>query len=350
MILETHGDVNRLGYFRIVPYLFPKDGEVSMKFLVNILDEKIKSIPNSESVNPKNCLKVAKGLGLIELNPERNTWKLGMFGKFYLWLNHPDDINDILAKNPLTLSPLDKIFFFRVICERDHPFFEKIFIWVVKKKEFQREEAMNEIMEEIYPECLLEILTKEENSENKLKIEKKIEKSKHYRERRLSISKTSWIRDSQYHFYRHTVPPRLEWMCDLEILIKIKKGKYSLNPKIKENSKEILKFLEEKGALNFAFELAKMIFPGIRKASRYEMIRAIVEAYQNYALFNNELYPSIPPETLATATEFLLLKKNTYASRQEIHNTLNLLCIKFHDKIYPAEGGRIRMTLKEEDL
>lgn len=371
MILETHGDTCRLGYLRLIPCILSDEEPRSFDYISSILFEVVRNVglPDlslkntigliTRPVNARNYVTLAVEMGIID----RRSQKLGLFGRIYLALRSSEAVRDLVEgrssaapRDLIELSEAERVYFLWLVSISDYPFIQQIISWAAEKEKFTRQEAMNYIMEEAYPASLKKILSTLSDSRRKRSVEQEIAEAEQFREKRTSISdKTEWIRTSQYSKYRHVAPPRLEWLVDIGILRRDGRGKYSVDEQVSRHLDRFLKVsrmsvgkLEE-----FIFEeAAKIMFSSLRSANRYDISRAIVDAYSR--LEKNGL-SQIRLDYLEKVASLMLIERRLQAPLSTIHDVFNSLAIRFPDKIYiaPSSGGVLnvaRIDLTESEI
>jgi hypothetical protein len=367
MIFETHADVTRLGYFRLIPILsmLLNENKVIRQDLLarRLLECCLRAGGTSEKPKPtgiitgltnaRNYVAVAQKIQIID----QRTREPGLFGKLYLSLESSKNFEEfakgevrLSLEDILNLSGPERLFFLWVISIADFPFIQAIIKWVLQQKEFKRGEAINAIMEEIYPAVLEKVIDAEEASERK-SIKRRIAESKNWREKRLTIDKYEWIKTKQYYVYHHIAVPRIEFLIDLGILKKIGRGKYCVREKVLRNSNIILEMCEkEKNEIEeYIFneiEMFKVIVDEVpREASKYEIMKEMVRAYSRLNQFR---IPRL--DLLEKVTALLLLENGKYAKLNEIHETFNRLFLQFPGKIYIASDGNNGINVTQMEL
>lgn len=345
-MFETHGDVCRLGYIRLIPCLLEDDSPKTFDFLAALLYDMVKGVGDRDflsgkliglitsSVNARNYVTLAAELNFIN----RKTQLLGTFGKLYLTTNSAKKFRKFVeGRGPLNLMELislndaEKLFFIWALFTQDYPFIQMITEWALARKKFRRQEAMIYAMEEAYPQALKKVLPASDT--RKVEIEK-------FRERRLSIKdKIEWIKSSQYAKYRHIAPPRFEWLVDCGILKRSGRGKYEVNEQMTYDPQRILKLttLRPGKIETYLFnDFLKSMSRWYKQAERTDIIRAMIEIYQRMSLrFGGEVNLMY----LECMTSIALLENGVIAEIQKIHDAFNSLALQFPDKIYVTPGG-----------
>ncbi|MCD6125999.1 MAG: hypothetical protein J7J19_03210 [Thaumarchaeota archaeon] len=360
MILESHGDACRLGYLRLIACLLEDGSQKSFDFLASILYDMLRNLEFYEPltqkptglitryVNARNYVTLAAEMGFID----RASQTIGEFGKIYLCLDSADkfrefvegrsipSLNDLIA-----LNDAEKFFFLWILLNRDYPMIQHVLRWVIDRKSFTRQEAMNQIMEEFYPNSLRKVLSTLDGR-RKEQIIREIEEAEGFRKRRLQMDdKVSWIKSSQYAKYRHIAPPRLEWLVDCGILKRVGRGKYEIRESYLKLRTEVLKLTSLKPAKldNYFFgEFVKLFSKDFSAANRYEILKTMIEVYERLrTLFGDEVNLS----TLECSTIMVLMERGKFADLKTIHSSFNSLALKFPDKIYVIPGREKNMNI-----
>ena len=360
MILESHGDACRLGYLRLIACLLEDGSQKSFDFLASILYDMLRNLEFYEPltqkptglitryVNARNYVTLAAEMGFID----RASQTIGEFGKIYLCLDSADkfrefvegrsipSLNDLIA-----LNDAEKFFFLWILLNRDYPMIQHVLRWVIDRKSFTRQEAMNQIMEEFYPNSLRKVLSTLDGR-RKEQIIREIEEAEGFRKRRLQMDdKVSWIKSSQYAKYRHIAPPRLEWLVDCGILKRVGRGKYEIREGCLKLRTEVLKLTSLKPAKldNYFFgEFVKLFSKNFSAANRYEILKTMIEVYERLrTLFGDEVNLS----TLECSTIMVLMERGKFADLKTIHSSFNSLALKFPDKIYVIPGREKNMNI-----
>ena len=361
MILESHGDACRLGYLRLIACLLEDGSQKSFDFLASILYDMLRNLELYEPltqkpiglitryVNARNYVTLAAEMGFID----RASQRIGEFGKIYLCLDSADRFREfvegrsILSLNDLVaLNDAERLFFLWILLNKDYPMIQHVLRWVMGKRNFTRQEAMNKIMEEFYPDSLKKILSTL-NGRRRGQIMREIEEAEGFREKRLQIGdKINWIKSSQYAKYRHIAPPRLEWLVDCGVLKRVRRGRYEVSENYLELADEVLKLASLKPMkLNDYFfnEFVKLFSKNFSPANRYEILRTMIEVYEKLRiLFGDEVNLSI----LEYSTIMVLMERGKFADLKTIHSSFNSLALKFPDKIYviPGRGRNVNLA------
>jgi hypothetical protein len=348
MILETHGDVCRLGYMRLIACLAEEDTPKSFDFLASNLYDFIRNIGPPQlpikpigiitrPVNARNYVSVAAEMNILD----RKTQTLGDIGRIYVRLNSATkflhESKQITHEELLTLNPVEKMLFFTTLISADFPFLLNTIIWALEREEFTRMEAMNYMMEELYPSALKSIVTKVDAKKRSM-VEKEIAEAEKFKMKRLSLeNKSEWIKSSQYAKYRHIAPPRLEWLVDLGILKRSGRGKYSAEEsfvKCKELFEGYLKVSLKRIEEEVIKDLAPLMIPGLTKASRLDVASMLIEAYGRFTSKGN----AVNLNMLERLCVFLLLERKLFSTPSMVHDVFNNLAIRFPDKMFVQRG------------
>jgi hypothetical protein len=149
-------------------------------------------------------------------------------------------------------------------------------------------------------------------------------------------------------------PPRLEWLVDLDLLTKVRRGRYALSDFAKANAPTIRKALGFPPS-SLPDQLFANVAPAylkyVKASQRSVSLQALLTAYRQLSREGKE---PVNVRTLEIATSFLLLENNLLMTPKEAHEFLNGLSLIYSDKIFvtPMEDGLYvtGMALKETDL
>lgn len=348
MILETHGDVCRLGYMRLIACLAEENTPKSFDFLASLLYDFVRNIGPPQlpikpvgiitrPVNARNYVSVAAEMNVLN----RKTQTLGDVGRLYVKLDSATkflhESRQVTHEELLTLNSVEKVLLFITLIPSDFPFLLNTIIWALEREEFTRMEAMNYMMEELYPSALKSIITKVDAKKRSL-VEKEISEAEKFRTKRLSLdNKSEWIKSSQYAKYRHVAPPRLEWLVDLGILKRAGRGKYSADDtftKHKDIFEGYLKVSMKRIEEEIINDIAPLTIPGLTKASRLDVASMIIEAYKRFSNGNNAVSLSM----LERLCVFLLLERKLFSTPSMVHDVFNNLAVRFPDKMFVQRG------------
>ena len=353
MMLETHGDICRLGYLRIIPCLLEDEDAKTFDFLASLFFEIVRNVQDgnfligrpigliTRPVNARNYVTLAAELDLID----RRSQKLGGFGKLYLCMRSASRFRRLVEGDRslklidlLMLNDAEKLFFLWALFTRDYPFIQLITSWAIKKGRFRRQEAMIYAMEEAYPQSLRKVLPRSRIKE--------VEAAQRFRERRLAIrDKVEWIKSSQYAKYRHIAPPRFEWLVDCGILKRSGRGKYEVNSQMIYDPQAILKLasLSPEKICHYLFnDFLKPLFRVYKPAERYDVFKAMLEVYGKMRGYFGERVDLVKLECMTALT---LMEGELIADLNSIHDAFNSLAIQFPDKIYVMPGARGKSPL-----
>ena len=360
MILESHGDACRLGYLRLIACLLEDGSQKSFDFLASILYDMLRNLEIYEPlaqkpiglitryVNARNYVTLAAEMGFID----RASQTIGEFGKLYLCLDSASKFREVVEgrsvpslNDLIALNDAERLFFLWILLNRDYPMMQHILRWVMGRRSFTRQEAMNQIMEEFYPDSLRSILPTLDARRRK-QIMREIEEAEGFRERRLQMNdKISWIKSSQYAKYRHIAPPRLEWLVDCGVLRRVRRGRYEVEEKYLELGVDLQKLASLKPAKlddYFFEEFVKLFSKDFSTANRYEILRTMIEVYERMKLlFGDEVSLS----ALEYLTIMVLMERGKFADLRTIHSSFNSLALKFPDKIYVIPGRKRNMSI-----
>ncbi|MEM0445603.1 MAG: hypothetical protein QXO86_04730 [Nitrososphaerota archaeon] len=356
MILETHGEVCRLGYLRLI-IAAAKTGsaeeQITQSYISTILEESLKTLDESQysgldvvglirtPVAARNYVSLAADLNLVN----KHSRGLGENGIVYAFSRSISPIEAYLRGETklslldiITLKPVEKIFFTWILLTQDYLIFPGIIKWLLQRDNFTRLEAMNYVMEELYPQALSIMLTaagKKARSE----IISKMELAKKYREERLKYAtKALWIRSSLYAKYRHVVPPRLEWLADLGFINRVRRGRYTVSDQILSHKETILKALSQppsKLRENIFTMFAPLFIPYTGRPSKEAINRELI---QTFNIISRWVRGPVKLSLLETAVCIRLLENNHTATPSMVRDTINELSILYPDKIFLTPG------------
>jgi hypothetical protein len=330
-MIESHADVCRLGYFRLIPVLSMLSGEnkvIRQNFLARSLFECLQKVNGSLEkprisgiitglTNARNYIAVAQKLGLVEKTGP------GLFGKIYLCLDSAKSFEEFVKgerelslDDILELSPPERVLFMWVIFGEDFPFPLFILKFAFQKRDFRRIEAMDAIMEEIYPG---------------------------WKEKRLATKPSDWIYTREYNLAYHTVFPRLEFLVDLGFLVRTGRGRYEISRNLLPNSNIILRMCDEKNRKKMEEEIFNKM-PRVvgeasepRRASEAEIREEMFRAYSRYSGLNKFGNPRF--DILVKLTALLLLERGRHATISEIRTTFDKLFTQFPNRVSIAIEG-----------
>lgn len=377
MILETHGEVCRLGYLRLIASIAKGNGkssEISPDFIASILEDAVKKSeaaanhsprPNvigliKSMVTARNYVTLARGLKILDLYGRG----LDVNGVIYTSLRSASKFDAFLRgetmlthRDLITLNQVEKFFFLYVVATHDYLVMPGLIKWLCGQSSLTRMDGMNYVMEELYPQAL-KILSMTASKKRRAELMAKLEEALKYRERRLKYtSKTEWIRSSLYAKYRHIAPPRLEWLVDLDILERQGRGRYAVTELLK-NYRDIFTRTLSHSPVSLVHQLFTNIAPLYAsyagKPSRQTVIAELLNSYQ--ILSNNERRP-VKMQLLEIVTSFRLLENNHLSTPRAVHEAINSIAVVYPDRIFISPGmdeelyvTRIDISLKELNI
>jgi hypothetical protein len=372
LMIESHGEVCRLGYLRLIVAAAKSESardQASQSFLASILEESVKKLkepPASQvdavglirsTVAARNYVSLAADLNLLS----KKSPTLGENGIVYAFtrsIAHSEAFlrgeAELSLLDVITLKPVERLFFFWLLVVNDYLVLPSIIRWVLETESFSRLEAMNYVMEDLYPQALQSILAaagKRAQSE----LLPKLEAAQRYREERLKYSrKAEWIRSSLYAKYRHIVPPRLEWLVDLGLLRRVKRGRYDVSDQVLGHKALFLKTLSyppSKITEQIFSTLAPVMIQYAGKASREALNKELINTFNAISTY---LGGPVKIRLLELAVCIRLLENNQVATPSQIRETINKLSVLYPDKIYLVPGpddnlylSRINLSPKE---
>jgi|GEM_PF-344895 hypothetical protein len=374
MMLETHGEVCRLGYLRLIASIAKGNGttsELSPDFMASILEDAVKKSEMVSNHSPRpdviglirsrvtarNYITLARGLKILDIYGRG----LDVNGLIYTSLRSSSKFDAFLRgetslthRDLIMLNQVEKFFFLYVVATQDYLVMPGLIKWLCSQSTFTRMEGMNYIMEELYPQAL-KILSMTANKKRRAEIMAKLEEATRYREQRLKYaSKTEWIRSSLYAKYRHVAPPRLEWLVDLDILERQGRGRYVVTDLLK-NYKDLFTRTLSYSPTSIAHQLFTNIAPLYAsyagKPNRQTIIAELLNSF--HTLSNQERRP-VKMQLLEIVTSFRLLENNHLSTPKNVHEAINSLAVVYPDRIFISPGideelyiTRIDLDLKE---
>jgi len=373
-MLETHGEVCRLGYLRIIASIAKGNGsasELSSDFMASILEDAVKKSETVSNHSPRpdviglirsrvsarNYVTLARGLKILDIYGRR----LDVNGLIYTSLRSSSKFDAFLRgetalshRDLITLNQVEKFFFLYVIVTQDYLVMPGLIKWLCSQSSLTRMDGMNYIMEELYPQAL-KILSMTASKKRRAEIMAKLEEAMRYREQRLKFaSKTEWIRSSLYAKYRHIAPPRLEWLVDLDILERRGRGRYVVTELLKNYRDVFTRTLSHSPMSmvhQFFTNIAPLYASYAGKPSRQTIIAELLNSFQ--ILSNQERSP-VKMQLLEIVTSFRLLENNYLSTPRNVHEAINSLAVVYPDRIFISPGmdeelyiTRIDISLKE---
>lgn len=344
MILEVHGDVCRLGYLKLVAFLLEDGVPRSPDYLSSLLLETSKAAENDAvehlgllrtEVNATNYVKLASELGFYD----KSTGGLGPFGAAYVCMNsssyvkkHVVGDDTVMLSRILRLGESEKVLFLHALLNKDFHMISNIILWAAKAREFTRQHAMESIMEEIYPEALRRVLKKLSDRRRQLVL-KELESAARFREERLSYSsKVEWIRSRLYAKYRHTVPPRLEWLSDVGLLDKPRRGKYAVSKMFSKNFRDLETVLHkplERLDQSFFSYFVQSVVP-LRSAGRQVEAQFLTDAYRVL----QKAVGRVRLDVLCLATVYRMMDAGYRSTPASVSRTFSYLSFLYSDRVF----------------
>jgi hypothetical protein len=219
--------------------------------------------------------------------------------------------------------------------------------WVLTHRSFNRNDAMEYLMETVYPEALKQAL-KSAAGKRKDALVRRLEMAERFVENRKKyISKSEWVRSRHYAIYRHTLPPRLEWLVDIGLLNRVGRGKYTVSSTALRLYRDLM-FISDgpkDKAEEFIFTYLTKPLLGTRQPDRTQMIESLLE---NYNIVQAR-FQSVNLEMLKRLTCFRLLEEGYTASPFQLDRAFHNLAIMFPDKVFvkPGKNGGTEITRLE---
>ncbi|MEM3489109.1 MAG: hypothetical protein QXO75_05575 [Nitrososphaerota archaeon] len=370
MMLETHGEVCRLGYLRLIASIAKSNGtstEISSDFIASILEDAVKkseSIANhsprpnvigliKSRVTARNYVTLARGLKILDPYGRG----LDINGLIYTSLRSASKFDAFLRgetvlshRDLITLNQVEKFFFLYVVTVHDYLIMPGLIRWLCNQSSLTRMEGMNYLMEELYPQAL-KVLSMAASKKRRAELMAKLDEAMSYREKRLKYSsKTEWIRSSLYAKYRHIAPPRLEWLVDLDLLERQGRGRYEVSELLK-NYREIITRALSHSPMNLVHQLFTNIAPLYAsyagKPSRQIVITELLNSY--HVLSNQERRP-VKLQLLEVVTSFRLLENNYLSTPRAVHEAINSLAVVYPDKIFISPGMHEELYVTRIDI
>ncbi|MEM1945053.1 MAG: hypothetical protein QXX57_04885 [Nitrososphaerota archaeon] len=358
MIHEVHGDTCRLGYLKVIACIVDDMEVRGPDFLASILYEMARQAgqPRHDILglirsreNAINYVELAAELDILR----KGSWTAGETAITYSSLDAAKYVHgQISSGGPaqlqvLSLASVERIFFLNTLLHYDFHMVTGIIVWVLDHRRFTRNQAMEEIMETIYPTALRKAL-RESGVKMRQKILRKLEVAESFSEKRRSYpSRSEWVRSRQYAIYRHTLPPRLEWLVDLGILGREGRGKYGVTNEALKISRElrILASDSRERAEESVFRYIATSLLGVRSPDRSQIMEALLQMYN---MLRPKL-PSISLDLLKSATSYSLLEKGWAVSPEQVGRVFSNLALMFPDRVFvkPGHGGETEVTRLE---
>jgi len=204
------------------------------------------------------------------------------------------------------------------------------------------------VMETIYPHALKKAM-REAGGKNREKIQRKLEAAESFTQNRMQYSsRTEWVRSRQYAIYRHTLPPRLEWLVDVGILEREGRGRYKITRDAFELSREleiVVSSTREKAGDSIISYLASTIM-GARPPDRNKVMETLLNSYKRA---QSKLGSAMSLELLKRMTAYILLEDGWAAPPSQVGRVFNNLAIMFPDRVFvkPRPDGIVEVTRLE---
>jgi len=357
LLEEIHGDTCRLGFFKLISCIGNDFQPFSLNYFVAQFYDLIKKYQNQWnfpsyssktgllSIKESEGKHTAKNYILLSynfkiLNKKHQT--LDNFGRIY---NKTDSAKEIFqyikntherTRNILLLNDVEKVMFLNQLITIDNLIIVPLIKWLSKKNEVQRGEAINFIMENIYKSALEKMYQETKDYNKKLQLDNEIKNVSKYPEIRERKQKTGeWTTSKEYYKYRHTAPPRLEWLVDVGLLMKKERGKFISSPIIKKLNDE--NFLDNILYDEMIYKISKIFLPKVEKIDSEGIKHFLIECYDS---FSKAGYLSVDTELLKQLIVFRLLESNKITEFYEIDRVLKILeemdskSIKHHVDLY----------------
>lgn len=354
MIVETHGEVCRLGYLRIIPPLMRGLNEISLDYLASQLESVsvsasgpiasgLENVPGfvRSRVVARNYITLSQEFDFIN----RTRRHLGVNGLLYLGLRSSNKLDAIVkgTRKPslsdlIALNDVEKTFFLNVLLTKDPYMIRGIIGWILERDEFNRVDAMNWIMEEVYPRSLQNVI---DSSPKRLKeaLMPKLEEARRFKEERMKYTlKIDWIKSSLYAKYRHVAPPRVEWLVDVGLLEREGRGKYRVSNLVRRNADIFSRLISQSKENVTDYLLAHVAPLFITYGTKAIKETVIGELLSTYKTLSQDGQQSVDLRLIEVATSFRLLENNHYVTTRVIRELLNNLMIVYPDKVLVAPG------------
>ena len=367
MIIETHGEVCRLGYLRVIASIAREDGPLSPDFIASVLAEAVGKTDShtltrredgligmiSSRVSARNYVTLAHGFGFLD----KKTQRLGINGLIYNALRSSSKFDAFLKgetilshRDLLTLNQVEKFLFLMTIIKHDYLIVPSLIKWLSENMEITRMDGMNYIMEEIYPNALkLLIMTMGKN--RRADLVSKMEEALKFREKRSTYtSKVEWIKSSLYAKYRHIAPPRLEWLVDTGLLERSKRGRYVVSELLRRNREVFIRTLSHspQAVVEQLFaNVAPLYIPFGGRATKAMIVEELIKSFQILSRFSQG---SVRMDLLELTTCFRLLENNQLTTPRTVHESLNNLAVVFPEKIFISPGEDEKLEITRIDL
>ncbi|MDW8043256.1 MAG: hypothetical protein RMJ30_03315 [Nitrososphaerota archaeon] len=357
MLVETHGEVCRLGYLRVIAAVAATlEGSASLEYVAAVLHNIATNAPFSSPaeakttgvirnpVTARNYVTLAKELGFV--NPRSGL--LGPMGRFFISLRSSAKFVALVRgdarlthRDLISLTPFERFFMLYAVYSRDHLVMKRLIHFVTERREFTRNDGMNYLMEEVYPEAL-RLAASSAGKRRKAEYLQKLEEATRFREIRESYGrKSDWIRSTLYAKYRHIAPPRIEWLVDLGLLEKVGRGKYAATQFLLSNAEAVRKAMEfppSSGADALFSVIAPLYVKYVKAPPKQVVLEELSRSFRSLSGGGRE---PVGLRALELVTAFSLLENNYLMTPKELHNFVNGLTLIYSDRIYvvPGEDG-----------
>ena len=360
MINEVHGDTCRLGYLRVIACIAYDMTPRTPDYLSSLLLEisRLGKEPRETAVgliksraNALNYVGLATDLDILR----KNDWTAGETAIIYSSLRSAAPIHELVSKGgqpkliDLTdLTSVEKLFFLDTLLLHDFEMIAGLIRWALEHNTFTRNQAMEEVMETIYPQALKRAM-REAGGKNREKIQRKLEAAESFTQNRMQYSsRMEWVRSRQYAIYRHTLPPRLEWLVDVGILEREGRGRYKITRDAFELSREleiVVSSTREKAGDSIISYLASTIM-GARPPDRNKVMETLLNSYKRA---QSKLGSAMSLELLKRMTAYILLEDGWAAPPSQVGRVFNNLAIMFPDRVFvkPRPDGIVEVTRLE---
>jgi len=308
MLENVHGDTCRLGYLKLLCclgddfqpysleyfssrlYMLTKDCYKKWEFPYGLSRSGL--ITEKQGlITSKNYVNLAYDFGV--LNRQHQT--LGNFGRLYSKTESAKIVTNFVQSaeaqsiNILVLNKLERVLFLKHLLEVDGLPMFYIIKWLYGLYEkgnnsVSRKEAMIHFMEQDYPKICLERAESSRNYEQKIRLKKEAERAQNtFSKIRIdNENKGLWGKSELYAKYRHIVPPRFEWLIDVGLLRKEKRGNYIILPCVKDIYEFISQASIEKFQNEIYFYLGKKGLNISDKASRSDIENLLFYCYSKF--------------------------------------------------------------------
>jgi len=308
MLESVHGDTCRLGYLKLLCCLGDDFQPYSLEYFSSRLYTLTKdyykkwSFPSGLSrvglITEKQGLTISKNYVNLSyefgvLNRQHQT--LGNFGRLYSKTESARTVVNFIQNaearsiNVLILNDFERVLFLKQLLEVDGLPMFYIVKWLSElyergRNSVSRKEAMVHFMEKDYPKICSELAESTQNYEKRIRFKKEAERAQttFSKIRMENENKGTWNKSALYAKYRHTVPPRFEWLVDVGLLQKEGKGNYVILPLVRD----IYDFISETNVESFKdeiyFHLGRKYLKISDRASRKEIEELLFHCYSKF--------------------------------------------------------------------